>query len=617
MSRTSRSKRRRAARRHYHKRRRTRARLIESLEPRLLLAGDWHNACLALDATHDGAVVPLDALVLINRLNAFGSGPLPPAGGSAGPPPYYDTTGDDRLTPVDVLVIVNALNGGRAAPEFDVLGLTHDTAPNGKSNADGITFDGRISGHVSAPLGLTSFTASVDGGAPIPVKSQCGDFLFDAGWATDGSDDGDHTIRFTAAYQARFRATKDVTFTLDTSAPPLSLKLDPNSDTPPAGDGKTDTNPVALVGTTEAKLDVTLQYPQRDASADDAGQFRFDNIPIVYGPQVFTAQAYDVAGNRTTVQTTVDYTCSFPPSGDLWTVHETGGSQAGAGGATFQQCHALLREGDSFRVEMQRQVTVPAEPSNLVIELADPAFDNTAPDAMADAVEIALVDASGQSLVHTIAKDRDALFNWSAGQPVRVGANTTFNAGTVTVDLSNLAAGTDATLIIRAVNNDGDLLSTTQVNRVAVVPRSDPSSPRGAPLLDPSYPVTEDLDLGVLDDVTQIVKPEYGTTSFDAATGMVYADVTLANVGSFLADAPVVVVVDTMSDPSVVPVHADGYTPDGRAYFEFSSLVAGGTLNPQDATSSRAIGFVNPHGVPFTYAAHVLAMRNHDPEITS
>ena len=53
-------------------------------------------------------MTPLDVLTVINYLNAFGQGPLPPP--PPGPPPYLDVSGDGFVTPLDVLLIINYLN---------------------------------------------------------------------------------------------------------------------------------------------------------------------------------------------------------------------------------------------------------------------------------------------------------------------------------------------------------------------------------------------------------------------------------------------------------------------------------------------------------------------------
>ena len=73
--------------------------------------GPWTNPLEALDINVDGAVSPLDALILINRLNESSSAvELPAEVDPRGPSFYYDATNDGFLTPLDVLRIVNLFN---------------------------------------------------------------------------------------------------------------------------------------------------------------------------------------------------------------------------------------------------------------------------------------------------------------------------------------------------------------------------------------------------------------------------------------------------------------------------------------------------------------------------
>lgn len=60
-----------------------------------------HNPSNSLDVSGDTFVTPLDALLIVNELNA-----LSPTGSTA----FLDTNGDGLLTPIDVLFVVNALN---------------------------------------------------------------------------------------------------------------------------------------------------------------------------------------------------------------------------------------------------------------------------------------------------------------------------------------------------------------------------------------------------------------------------------------------------------------------------------------------------------------------------
>lgn len=90
---------------------------------RLLIAAvpegtPWQNPSNPLDVTNDGSVAPDDALVNINYLNENpnASDPLPnPPTPEFAPPPFgsqlfYDTNGDGYLSAIDALLVINFLN---------------------------------------------------------------------------------------------------------------------------------------------------------------------------------------------------------------------------------------------------------------------------------------------------------------------------------------------------------------------------------------------------------------------------------------------------------------------------------------------------------------------------
>ncbi len=93
---------------------------VEMLESRWLCASDWQNASLPLDVNHSGAVEPIDALVVINEINANGQRALPTkADNYSGP--LYDTNGDGSVSVLDVLLVVNSFNSvsvGSVAPNI-------------------------------------------------------------------------------------------------------------------------------------------------------------------------------------------------------------------------------------------------------------------------------------------------------------------------------------------------------------------------------------------------------------------------------------------------------------------------------------------------------------------
>ena len=86
--------------------------LIEKLEGRQMLVGDWHNRVNPVDVNNDLVVSPLDALVVINRLNLPEQRVL--SGHRTSLAPFVDTDGDGRLSPLDALRVINVLNDSGA-----------------------------------------------------------------------------------------------------------------------------------------------------------------------------------------------------------------------------------------------------------------------------------------------------------------------------------------------------------------------------------------------------------------------------------------------------------------------------------------------------------------------
>lgn len=102
---------------------------VEQLESRLLLAASpWQNSFLPADVDADGAIAPIDALLVVNELNANGSRQLAQAAGespASAITKFVDVNGDQFISPVDALQVINALNaegeaGGAILSEADV-----------------------------------------------------------------------------------------------------------------------------------------------------------------------------------------------------------------------------------------------------------------------------------------------------------------------------------------------------------------------------------------------------------------------------------------------------------------------------------------------------------------
>ncbi len=111
----------------------------------------WQNAFHRMDVNYDLKITGLDALIIINRLNLQGSGPLPvPPVAPTLPAPFYDVTGDNNITPLDALVIINLLNNGGG-------GLITGAASGGESTP--VTFASASSETAAAPP-VASFITS-------------------------------------------------------------------------------------------------------------------------------------------------------------------------------------------------------------------------------------------------------------------------------------------------------------------------------------------------------------------------------------------------------------------------------------------------------------------------
>jgi hypothetical protein len=69
----------------------------------------WHNSDNPLDVDGSGEIQAIDALILINRINALGT-PTPLPDGQEIPPPFYDVNANGIVDPNDVLRVINFIN---------------------------------------------------------------------------------------------------------------------------------------------------------------------------------------------------------------------------------------------------------------------------------------------------------------------------------------------------------------------------------------------------------------------------------------------------------------------------------------------------------------------------
>jgi Ca2+-binding RTX toxin-like protein len=77
----------------------------------------WHNSTLPVDVLRNGFVDPLDALVLINFLNAYGARNLDDAVDGGRSDHFLDVDNDGTVSPLDVLIVINWINSRTSGGE--------------------------------------------------------------------------------------------------------------------------------------------------------------------------------------------------------------------------------------------------------------------------------------------------------------------------------------------------------------------------------------------------------------------------------------------------------------------------------------------------------------------
>jgi RHS repeat-associated protein len=128
---------------------------------------------------------------------------------------------------------------------------------------------------------------------------------------------------------------------------------------------------------------------------------------------------------------------------------------------------------------------------------------------------------------------------------------------------------------------------------------------------------TGPVDFGSLSDVSGSFQPTYARTSLDSQNHTLFADIAINNSGQYAANAPLYVAIGNISDPAVRVLDADGTTPDGLPYYDFSNLVTGGSLAPHGQTGFLSAKFLDPNGTRFTYDLVFFGRLNDAPTITS
>ena len=474
--------------------------------------------------------------------------------------------------------------------------LTNDT---GSDPSDRLTADPSISGTVSDASPVSSLKASFDpqtlDAEIAPSLNADGSFSLDRNQLASINGgalaDGEHTLFLQASDEhGNTSEVFNLNFTLDTTPPEIAVDLAPDSDTAPFGDYQTELGLVTLVGHSEPQSQVTLLETGTTATADETGRFEFTNVSLDIGDNEFNFEATDPAGNTNNHSQNITRIELLP---DI-----------------------LLEEESHFSVSAEHRFQIPDSPTVLSFEIAEVNFDSSDPNAINDAFEAALLDGEGNSLVHTIGSGNDTFFNLTEGEAAELAPGVSFDGQTVTVDLSQVPGGNEATLELRLVNNDSDTETSARIHRIHLQANPDPSAPVTSAALNAAT-VLEPVDFSQLSDVSASVVADYGQTSFNVEGEVLYTELSLSNSGSYSVDGPLLVAIDSISDPSVQVLNPDGFTPEGLPYYDFSHLAPTDQLDPGEQSEAGTIAFLNPTGEQFDYELIVLAEVNTPPIIES
>ncbi len=279
----------------------------------------------------------------------------------------------------------------------------------------------------------------------------------------------------------------------------------------------------------------------------------------------------------------------------------------------------LLKEENIFAQTYQKTIQIPASSSILSFTYSDLNFAQTDLDSINDAFEVSLLDETGNSLVHTIAPQRDSFFNITEGLAAVTAAGTSYDptTQTITVNLVAVAPGTPVQLVFRLVNNDSDTTSYVRIQEISLTDAPAGTQPPvdTTSSTDSGTTLGTSLNLSNLIDVTPSLQAQYQRTTFNDETRLLYAETAIKNIGSYSVNEPLLVSVRNLSDSTVQLRNTNGITPDGLFYYDFSDLVVEGKLDPNEVSQTGNLVFYNPNQVQFTYDVVVLSVLNRDPVI--
>ena len=561
-----------------------RNRFFEQLESRLLLNADWTNAARPIDVDNDMSISPLDVLAVVNQINRVGSSRLGERTNSLDY--YYNTDGDEFLSPLDVLTAVNYVNASLSSEvPLRIEGVT-EPAPVGfvsmvmgslPGNVDQLVrlssrlTVGRLEFNEMGVFQVDSLDGRVNG--MVPGSSGYGKAVFAS---------ANKKVLFSR--RDTFRDAREVTF--------------------PAG------SILGVYVLQRASTDSTTSSHLRGLGIGTS------SLRLEWGENVFETTTNANGGYSDSIVdidvSPPDGNCAFDSQLSGWTFTQFGGTEMGKGSVSSPSCTAVLSEGDSYAVTLEKDIVIPSQPTVFSIDISNPVFDRTSLDRMKDAFEIALVDRNGNSLVTTVRPGSNALFNATEGfDGYQAAEGIVVDKNRVSIGLGGLPAGLNAKVVLRLINNDGDSLSKVVIRDAFFDSRQDLRAGQNRLTGSRSIPT---INWNSMQDVTSSTRMQFGRTSLGQSGSELFVDVGIDNRGDDALLGGVVLVLKNLSDPSIRLLDFDGFTTDTHPYVVLES-VQENRIQAGGPSALRSLRFSNPKNIPFTYEWQVLAARNRAPSI--
>lgn len=122
--------------------------------------------------------------------------------------------------------------------------------------------------------------------------------------------------------------------------------------------------------------------------------------------------------------------------------------------------------------------------------------------------------------------------------------------------------------------------------------------------------VAQGIDFGSLENVADFIQITYQGNQFHPFTGVLTSYARVRNVSTDQdIEGPLLLIIDSFSVPGITALNADGTTPEGRPYYDFSSLVgADAILTPDELSEPKQLRFRNPARRPFSFEASCIAV---------